>query len=370
MDGVSVQAGSARHPARVSPGVDVPEEPVGAETRVHVALGGRLPRADRPVPIRRNPTRSEAVAALRAQGVRVAMLSGDGPGPVAAVAETLGIPEAHGGLSPADKKDLLEQWRAEGLKVAFVGDGINDAPVLAAADVGVALGTGTDVAIEAAHVVLVSGRPSAVVTARDVSRRTLANIVQNLVWAFGYNVGADPGGRRGGLAIFGGPFLNPMLAAGAMAGKLHPGRGQRASAQGDEGGMNIGDVSDRTGAAGQDDPLLRGDRASSRRTGTPTAYRRFETAHIHKLGFLARGAVPWASRSRIAALSSRYGRIAAAPRGTSRRWPTGTLPRSTARWPNWRTCATRCRTSSRPAPAMTDRTAPILKGLAKEGNAS
>jgi hypothetical protein len=74
--------------------------------------------------------------------------------------------EAHGGLSPADKKDMLELWRAEGLKVAFVGDGINDAPVLAAADVGVALGTGTDVAIEAADVVLASGNPSAVVTAR------------------------------------------------------------------------------------------------------------------------------------------------------------------------------------------------------------
>jgi cation transport ATPase len=72
------------------------------------------------------------------------------------------IEEAHGGLSPGDKKDMLDLWRAEGLKVAFVGDGINDAPVLAAADVGVALGTGTDVAIEAADVVLVSGRPSAV----------------------------------------------------------------------------------------------------------------------------------------------------------------------------------------------------------------
>src|SRR6056297_1872526 len=213
MDGVSVQAGSARH-LRGS-GVDVPEEPAGPETRVHVALGGRyLGRIDLSDPPK--PDAAEAVAALRAQGVRVAMLSGDGAGPVAAMAETLGIPEAHGGLSPADKKDLLERWRAEGLKVAFVGDGINDAPVLAAADVGVALGTGTDVAIEAAHVVLVSGRPSAVVTAREVSRRTLSNIVQNLVWAFGYNVALIPV-AAGGLAIFGGPFLNPMLAAGAMA---------------------------------------------------------------------------------------------------------------------------------------------------------
>jgi Cu+-exporting ATPase len=126
------------------------------------------------------------------------------------------ITEAHGGLSPGDKKTLLENWRAEGLKVAFVGDGINDAPVLAAADVGVALGTGTDVAIEAADVVLVSGSPAAVVTARAVSRRTLRNIAQNLVWAFGYNVALIPV-AAGGLALFGGPLLNPMFAAGAMA---------------------------------------------------------------------------------------------------------------------------------------------------------
>jgi heavy metal translocating P-type ATPase len=213
MDGFSVQAGSAKH-LRGS-GIDVPEEPAGAETRVHVAMDGRyLGRIDLSDPPKADA--AEAVAALRAQGVRVAMLSGDGPGPVAAVAHALGIPEAHGGLSPADKKDMLEAWRAEGLKVAFVGDGINDAPVLAAADVGVALGTGTDVAIEAAHVVLVSGSPSAVVTARDVSRRTLTNIVQNLVWAFGYNVALIPV-AAGALAIFGGPFLNPMLAAGAMA---------------------------------------------------------------------------------------------------------------------------------------------------------
>jgi Cu+-exporting ATPase len=88
--------------------------------------------------------------------------------------------------------------------------------VLAAADVGIALGTGTDVAIEAADVVLVSGSPSAVLTAREVSRRTLRNIVQNLVWAFGYNVALIPV-AAGVLAIFGGPLLNPMLAAGAMA---------------------------------------------------------------------------------------------------------------------------------------------------------
>jgi Cu+-exporting ATPase len=213
LGGVSVLVGSAQH-LRLS-GVEVPAEPTGAETHVHVSSAGHyLGRIDLSDPPKADATHT--VAALRAQGVRVAMLSGDGAGPVAAIAGALDIPEAHGALSPGGKKDLLDQWRDQGLKVAFVGDGINDAPVLAAADVGIALGTGTDVAIEAADVVLVSGSPSAVLTAREVSRRTLRNIVQNLVWAFGYNVALIPV-AAGVLAIFGGPLLNPMLAAGAMA---------------------------------------------------------------------------------------------------------------------------------------------------------
>jgi Cu+-exporting ATPase len=213
LDGARIEIGSAEHLRRS--GVEVPADPSGPETRVHVAVSGqhvgRIDLSDPP-----KPDAAKAVAALRDQGVRVAMLSGDGAGPVAAIADTLGVTEAHGGLSPGDKKTLLENWRAEGLKVAFVGDGINDAPVLAAADVGVALGTGTDVAIEAADVVLVSGSPAGVVTARAVSRRTLRNIAQNLVWAFGYNVALIPV-AAGGLALFGGPLLNPMFAAGAMA---------------------------------------------------------------------------------------------------------------------------------------------------------
>ncbi len=213
LEQTEIQAGSAAFLREC--GVSIPEAPTGPETRVHVAADGQyLGRIDLSDPPKEDA--ADVVAALQAQGVRVAMLSGDGDGPVASVAEALGISEAHGGLSPAGKKDMLEQWRAEGLNVAFVGDGINDAPVLAAADVGVALGTGTDVAIEAADVVLASGRPSAVVTARQVSRRTLSNIAQNLVWAFGYNVALIPV-AAGALALFGGPLLNPMFAAGAMA---------------------------------------------------------------------------------------------------------------------------------------------------------
>jgi ATPase, P-type (transporting), HAD superfamily, subfamily IC len=165
----------------------VPPAPPGPETHVHVARAGRhLGRIDLSDPPK--PDAARAVAALKAQGIAVDMLSGDGAGPVSSVARALGVTEARAGLSPAAKRAALDAWRAEGRKVAFVGDGINDAPVLAAADVGIALGSGTDIAIEAADVVLVSGAPSAVVTAREVSRRTLRNIAQNLVWAFGYNV--------------------------------------------------------------------------------------------------------------------------------------------------------------------------------------
>ncbi|MDG4647154.1 heavy metal translocating P-type ATPase [Roseibacterium sp. SDUM158017] len=211
--GSPLLVGSAAH--LEAAGVRVPAPPPGPETNVHVARGGRyLGRIALSDPLK--PDAARAVAGLMRRGIAVAILSGDGEGPVRAAAETLGVTEARHALSPGDKRATLDAWRDEGLKVAFVGDGINDAPILAAADVGIALGSGTDVAIEAADVVLVSGAPSAVVTAHEVSRRTLRNIAQNLVWAFGYNVALIPV-AAGVLALAGGPFLNPMLAAGAMA---------------------------------------------------------------------------------------------------------------------------------------------------------
>ncbi|MEM7721931.1 MAG: heavy metal translocating P-type ATPase [Pseudomonadota bacterium] len=196
-------------------GVSVPVPPDGAMTLVHVALDGRylgyLALADA-----LKPDAIRAVASLHAQGKTVAILSGDAEGPVQAVAAELGVDLAFARLSPEQKVEQVKEWRRQKRRVAFVGDGINDAAVLAAADVGIALGTGTDIAIEAGDVVLVSGAPSGVATAIEVSRRTLRNIVQNLVWAFGYNVALIPV-AAGLLALFGGPFLNPMLAAGAMA---------------------------------------------------------------------------------------------------------------------------------------------------------
>jgi Cu+-exporting ATPase len=196
-------------------GVAVPATDPSAATEVHLARGtiylGHLALAD---PIK--PDAARAVAALKARGVAVAMMSGDAEGPVEAVASELGIDTALARLSPADKRAQVIAWRKAGQRVAFVGDGINDAAVLAEADVGIALGTGTDVAIEAGDVVLVTGAPMGVLTAMEVSRRTLNNIVQNLVWAFGYNIALIPV-AAGVWALFGGPFLNPMLAAGAMA---------------------------------------------------------------------------------------------------------------------------------------------------------
>ncbi|MEO5615028.1 MAG: HAD-IC family P-type ATPase, partial [Cypionkella sp.] len=152
-------------------------------------------------------------AALQAAGVQVAMITGDAEATALAVAGVLGITEVHAGVLPAGKAAVIAGL---GAGVAFVGDGINDAPALAAAEVGFAMGTGTDVAIEAGDVVLMTGDPLGVVRAVELSRATMRNIRENLLWAFGYNAALIPV-AAGVLVPFGGPQLSPMLAAGAMA---------------------------------------------------------------------------------------------------------------------------------------------------------
>ncbi len=161
------------------------------------------------------PTARDTIAALRAEGLRVVMLTGDAQRTAQAVAARLGIDEVRAELSPEGKLAALDEL-GQGARLAFVGDGINDAPALARADVGIALGSGTDVAIEAGDVVLMSGDPAAVIDALHVSRRTLANIRQNLFWAFAYNTALIPV-AAGLLYPAFGLTLSPMLAAGAMS---------------------------------------------------------------------------------------------------------------------------------------------------------
>ena len=181
-------------------------------TSVHVAVDGRhtvsLALMDQ--------MRPEAIATIRdlhQLGLRTAMLSGDVQTTAEAVAGKLGIDEVKGGLLPQDKLEVVRQM---GQGSVFVGDGINDAPALAAADTGIAIGSGTDVAIESADVVLMSGDPSGVVRAISLSRAVMRNIRQNLFWAFAYNTALIPI-AMGLLVPFGGPQLSPMLGAAAMA---------------------------------------------------------------------------------------------------------------------------------------------------------
>ena len=162
------------------------------------------------------PESREAIETLRARGLRVAMLSGDDQRTAKAVGRELAIDEIHAGLLPGDKVEVLRRLREAHGPVAFVGDGINDAPALAEADVGIAIGTGTDIAMESADVVLMSGDLRNVPNAVALSRATLRNIRQNLFWAFAYNTALIP--VAAGVLYPGfGISLSPMLAALAMA---------------------------------------------------------------------------------------------------------------------------------------------------------
>jgi len=159
----------------------------------------------------------ETIDHLHRAGIRTAMITGDAQRTADAVATTLGMDEVIAGVLPDGKVDAMDKLRDQiDGRLAFVGDGINDAPVLAAADVGIAIGTGTDIAIESADVILMSGDPECVVTAIELSHKVMRNIAQNLFWAFGYNVLLIPV-AAGLLYPAGGILLSPMLAAAAMS---------------------------------------------------------------------------------------------------------------------------------------------------------
>ena len=166
-----------------------------------------------------DPVKTASRAAIRAlhdRGFQVAMITGDKKETAESIARETGVDHVIAGVLPDGKVAALDDLRAGRRKIAFVGDGINDAPALAYADVGIAIGTGTDVAIESADVVLMSGDLRGVVNAVEVSKRTMSNIRQNLVWAFGYNVALIPV-AAGVLYPAFGLLLSPVFAAGAMA---------------------------------------------------------------------------------------------------------------------------------------------------------
>ncbi|WP_415183856.1 heavy metal translocating P-type ATPase [Phaeovulum sp.] len=175
------------------------------------ALAGIVAVAD---PIK--DSTAQAIKELHAQGLRVIMATGDNERTAQAVAATLGIDEVRAGVLPEDKKKLIDELRKQGHKIAMAGDGVNDAPALAAADVGIAMGTGADVAMESAGITLLGGDLMGIVRARKLARATLRNIKQNLFFAFAYNAVGVPI-AAGLLYPVTGLLLSPMIAAAAMS---------------------------------------------------------------------------------------------------------------------------------------------------------
>lgn len=157
----------------------------------------------------------EAVKALKGMGVRVAMLTGDSKAVAKSVADQLGITEYFAEVLPKDKTEKVKELQKDGSKVAMVGDGVNDAPALTQADIGIAIGAGTDVAIESAGIVLIKSDPRDVVNVIKLSKATYRKMVQNLVWATGYNVVAIP--LAAGVLASKGILLSPAIGAVLMS---------------------------------------------------------------------------------------------------------------------------------------------------------
>ena len=198
--------------AAIAAGVCVAQ---GGATPLFLALDGRID-AVFAVRDRIRPEAEDALAELGALGVQVHMATGDRAEVAAAVAARLQLAGVLSAARPEDKPAYIEALRAQGHRVAMLGDGVNDAPALAAADVGLAMGEGAHAAVEAADLTLLRADLRLVPAAIALSRRTTRIIRQNLVWAFGYNVAAIPV-AAGLLVPFGGPALSPALAAAAMA---------------------------------------------------------------------------------------------------------------------------------------------------------
>jgi Cu+-exporting ATPase len=201
--------------------VDVPDDArvqalrVSANTTMWLTVGGKLIGA-LSVEDAIKPNARALLASLRAQGLRVVMLTGDAEPVARAVAHELGIEDFAASQTPQGKAKFIESLRAHGAKVAMAGDGINDAPALAAADVGIAMGDGTDVAMESAQVTLLKGELGGLLRARQLSAQTVRNIHQNLWFAFAYNALGIPV-AAGVLYPFFGVLLSPVLAALAMS---------------------------------------------------------------------------------------------------------------------------------------------------------